>query len=84
MNSDGGTLTMLINGTSGYADYVTDKSFLQQFYLFTVRGMPHQWLDHSEPILCGLLRDDGVSALRKLAIAACVTLREKASMDGNL
>ena len=26
------TLTMLISGTSGYADYVTDKSFLQQFY----------------------------------------------------
>lgn len=26
------TLTMLINGTSGYADYVTDDSFLKQFY----------------------------------------------------
>lgn len=26
------TLTMLINGTSGYADYVTDQSFLQSFY----------------------------------------------------
>jgi D-alanyl-D-alanine carboxypeptidase len=26
------TLTMLINGTSGYADYVTDNSFLKQFY----------------------------------------------------
>ena len=26
------TLTMLINGTSGYADYVTDESFVQDFY----------------------------------------------------
>ena len=26
------TLTMLINGTSGYADYVTDNSFLASFY----------------------------------------------------
>lgn len=26
------SLTMLINGTSGYADYVTDESFLQRFY----------------------------------------------------
>jgi CubicO group peptidase (beta-lactamase class C family) len=26
------TLTMLINGTSGYADYVTDESFVKQFY----------------------------------------------------
>jgi D-alanyl-D-alanine carboxypeptidase len=26
------TLTMLINGTSGYADFVTDKSFLQLLY----------------------------------------------------
>jgi D-alanyl-D-alanine carboxypeptidase len=26
------TLAMLISGTSGYADHVTDKSFLQQYY----------------------------------------------------
>ena len=26
------TLKMLINGTSGYADYVTDESFIQHFY----------------------------------------------------
>ena len=26
------TLQMLINGTSGYADYVTDDSFIKQFY----------------------------------------------------
>jgi CubicO group peptidase (beta-lactamase class C family) len=26
------TLTMLINGTSGYADYVTDDSFIKQLY----------------------------------------------------
>ena len=26
------TLTMLINGTSGYADYVRDKTFLQRYY----------------------------------------------------
>jgi len=26
------TLSMLINGTSGYADYVTDESFIQLFY----------------------------------------------------
>lgn len=26
------TLRMLINGTSGYADYVTDKSFVRRFY----------------------------------------------------
>src|SRR5205823_5250713 len=26
------TLSMLINGTSGYADYVTDESFLRLFY----------------------------------------------------
>jgi CubicO group peptidase (beta-lactamase class C family) len=26
------TLAMLINGTSGYADYVTQESFLKQFY----------------------------------------------------
>ncbi|MGH6866280.1 MAG: serine hydrolase domain-containing protein [Methyloceanibacter sp.] len=30
-------LTMLINGTSGYADYVTDDSFLKQFYADSFR-----------------------------------------------
>jgi D-alanyl-D-alanine carboxypeptidase len=45
------TLTMLINGTSGYADYVTDASFLQDFYADPFR----QWRP-DELIAIGLNR----------------------------
>jgi CubicO group peptidase (beta-lactamase class C family) len=45
------TLTMLINGTSGYADYVTDASFLQDFYADPFR----QWRP-DELIAIGLKR----------------------------
>jgi D-alanyl-D-alanine carboxypeptidase len=49
--SDQITLTMLINGTSGYADYVTDESFLQLFYADPFR----HWLPN-ELIAIGLSR----------------------------
>jgi D-alanyl-D-alanine carboxypeptidase len=45
------TLTILINGTSGYADYVTDASFLQAFYADPFR----QW-HPDELIAIGLKR----------------------------
>jgi D-alanyl-D-alanine carboxypeptidase len=45
------TLTMLINGTSGYADHVTDASFLQAFYADPFR----QW-HPDELIAIGLKR----------------------------
>lgn len=45
------TLTMLINGTSGYADYVTDETFLQRFYADPFR----QWRP-DELIAIGLER----------------------------
>ncbi len=45
------TLAMLINGTSGYADYVTDESFLQRFYADPFR----QWRP-DELIAIGLAR----------------------------
>ena len=50
------TLTMLINGTSGYADYVTDESFLQLLYADPFR----QWrpdeliaIGLKRPMICG-------------------------------
>jgi CubicO group peptidase (beta-lactamase class C family) len=45
------TLTMLINGTSGYADYVTDETFLKQLYADPFR----QWRP-DELITIGLAR----------------------------
>jgi CubicO group peptidase (beta-lactamase class C family) len=45
------TLTMLINGTSGYADYVTDETFLKQHYADPFR----QWRP-DELIAIGLKR----------------------------
>jgi len=45
------TLTMLINGTSGYADYVTDDGFLKRFY-----GNPFQHWTPDELIKIALDR----------------------------
>jgi D-alanyl-D-alanine carboxypeptidase len=45
------TLQMLINGTSGYADYVTDKSFIKRFY-----ADPFQHWTPEELIAIGLGR----------------------------
>ena len=45
------TLQMLINGTSGYADYVTDDSFIKRFY-----ANPFQYWTPDELIHIGLGR----------------------------
>lgn len=45
------TLRMLINGTSGYADYVTDESFIKRFY-----ANPFQQWNPDELIDIGLKR----------------------------
>jgi len=43
-----------------------------------------RWLDHPEPVLRRLCRDDVHLPAQKLAIAVSVTLKEKASMSGDL
>ena len=55
--------------------------------LLRVRGIPHQWLDRSEPVLCGLRRDDGLSAVtqtcdRRLRYPSRKSLNGRQFLDG--
>ena len=55
--------------------------------LLRLRRLPHQWLDRSEPVLCGLRRDDGLSAVtqardRRLRYPSRKSLNGRQSLDG--